>query len=69
VYDDRCMVLLLFPLLICALAAVLLLLGVALVTSMVVAIVLSAVATWLLVRAYRSAKKRSVEDWRSRPRN
>ncbi len=63
------MVLLLFPLLICALAAVLLFLGVALVTSMVIAIVLSAAATWLLVRAYRSAKKRSQEDGRSRSRN
>jgi membrane protein implicated in regulation of membrane protease activity len=63
------MVLLLFPLLICAVAAVLLFLGVALVTSMVIAIVLSAAATWLLVRGYRSAKKRSEEEWRSGPRN
>jgi uncharacterized membrane protein YdjX (TVP38/TMEM64 family) len=63
------MVLLLFPILICVLAAVLLFLGVALVTSMVIAIILGAAASWLLVRAYRSAKKRSEEDWRSRPRN
>lgn len=59
-YDDPCMVLLLFPLLICAVAAVLLFLGLALVTSIVIAIVLSTAATWLLVRAYRSAKNRSI---------
>jgi membrane protein implicated in regulation of membrane protease activity len=63
------MVLLLFPLLICALAAVLLFLGVALVTSLIIATVTSTVATWLLVRGYRSAKKRSQEEWRSGSRD
>ena len=58
------MVILLFPVLMCVLAAPLIYFGVSLPLSLVIAFVVGGTAMWFIMRAYRKAKHKLDNQWR-----
>ena len=63
-YDDLYMVILLFPVLMCVLAAPLIYFGLSLPLSLVISFVVSGAAMWFIVRAYKRAKHKLDNQWR-----